>query len=80
MTCSGNDVISPELLIPTDLKVGDWLCIGGMGAYGYGSGGSFNGMKSTEHIIRWSGVIESEEQRVSSENVSEETQTPLLGQ
>ena len=63
MTCDGIDVISHDLSIPTDLKVGDWLCFGGMGAYTYGSGGNFNGMKTTDHIIRWSGVIGEEQAR-----------------
>jgi diaminopimelate decarboxylase len=37
MTCDGMDVIAKSIGVPGDLKVGDWLCLGGMGAYTYGS-------------------------------------------
>lgn len=36
MTCDGNDVIASNMRMPIDLKVGDWLCMSGMGAYTVG--------------------------------------------
>jgi diaminopimelate decarboxylase len=58
MTCDGMDVIAKSIGVPGDLQVGDWLCLGGMGAYTYGSRSNFNGMKSTERVIRWSSQVE----------------------
>jgi hypothetical protein len=40
------------------MKVGDWLCISGMGAYTYGPKSNFNGMKSTDKIIRWNAKLQ----------------------
>lgn len=54
MTCDGMDVITKNINTPAELQVSDWLCISGMGAYTYGSRSNFNGMKSTEKIIKWS--------------------------
>ncbi len=51
MTCDGLDIITKNIGVPSDVKVGDWLCIGGMGAYTYGCRSNFNGMKTTEKII-----------------------------
>lgn len=48
MTCDGMDVISKNLKVPVDAKVGDWFCFGGMGAYTHGSKSNFNGMTTTE--------------------------------
>ncbi len=53
MTCDGMDIIAKNIGVPSSLKVGDWLCISGMGAYTYGCRSNFNGMKSTERVIRW---------------------------
>ena len=53
MPCDGLDVIASSIGVPSALKVSDWLCISGMGAYTYGCRSNFNGMKSTERIIRW---------------------------
>ena len=53
MTCDGMDVIASSIGVPSTLKVSDWLCISGMGAYTYGCRSNFNGMKSTERVIRW---------------------------
>lgn len=53
MTCDGMDIIAKSIGVPSNLKVGDWLCISGMGAYTYGCRSNFNGMKSTERVIRW---------------------------
>jgi len=47
MTCDGMDIITKNIGVPRDLKVGDWLCLSGMGAYTYGVRTTFNGMKST---------------------------------
>ena len=53
MTCDGMDVIASNIGVPSTLKVSDWLCVSGMGAYTYGCRSNFNGMKSTERVIRW---------------------------
>ena len=53
MTCDGMDVIASSIGVPSTLKVSDWLCVSGMGAYTYGCRSNFNGMKSTERVIRW---------------------------
>jgi len=47
MTCDGMDIITKSMAVPYSLKVGDWLCLSGMGAYTYGCRSNFNGMKST---------------------------------
>lgn len=57
MTCDGMDVITQTINVPTELKVGDWLFFGGMGAYTYGTRTEFNGMKSCEKIIRWTARV-----------------------
>jgi diaminopimelate decarboxylase len=36
MTCDGRDVIASNLKMPTNLEVGDWIVMGGMGSYTYG--------------------------------------------
>jgi diaminopimelate decarboxylase len=36
MTCDGRDVIANNLTMPSDLEVGDWIVMGGMGSYTYG--------------------------------------------
>lgn len=56
MTCDGMDIIAKNIGVPSGLRVGDWLCVSGMGAYTYGCRSNFNGMKSTERIIRWQKV------------------------
>lgn len=53
MTCDGMDIIAKNMGVPSNMKVADWLCISGMGAYTYGCRSNFNGMKSTERVIRW---------------------------
>ena len=53
MTCDGMDIIAKNILVPIDAQVGDWLCLGGMGSYTYGCRSKFNGMNSTQKIIRW---------------------------
>jgi diaminopimelate decarboxylase len=70
MTCDGMDIITKNINVPVEMKVADWLCVSGMGAYTYGCRSNFNGMKSTEKIIRWNAVIE-EDTEVSTEEVKE---------
>jgi diaminopimelate decarboxylase len=53
MTCDGMDVITKNIKVPIDMKVSDWLCFSGMGAYTYGSKSTFNGMKATDKVIKW---------------------------
>jgi len=53
MTCDGVDIITKNIMVPKELKVSDWLCVSGMGAYTYGCRSNFNGMKSTERVISW---------------------------
>jgi ornithine decarboxylase len=52
MTCDGLDVISRSLAMPTEVRIGDWLCFGGMGAYTFGVKTTFNGMTATDEICR----------------------------
>jgi diaminopimelate decarboxylase len=52
MTCDGIDVIARNIAIPI-LKIGDWICVSGMGAYTVGSKSTFNGMRCTETIFTW---------------------------
>lgn len=52
MTCDGLDVISKNLAVPCEVKVGDWFCFGGMGAYTHGSKSNFNGMTTTDETYR----------------------------
>jgi diaminopimelate decarboxylase len=66
MTCDGLDVITKSLNVPKDMKVKDWLCFSGMGAYTYGPRSTFNGMNSTEKIQYWSGNVEPEATAVPS--------------
>lgn len=57
MTCDGMDVIAKNIAMPIDIKVGDWLCLGGMGSYTYGCKSMFNGMTATDKVVRWPTVI-----------------------
>jgi diaminopimelate decarboxylase len=57
MTCDGADIISKSMKLPEQLEVGDWIAMGGMGAYTYGPRSTFNGMKSTTRIIPWEGQV-----------------------
>lgn len=54
MTCDGLDVISTNIMVPEKMKVGDWLCFGGMGSYTHGSKSNFNGMETTNKTFRLS--------------------------
>jgi diaminopimelate decarboxylase len=62
MTCDGHDVIAKSISLPPNINVGDWLIIGGMGAYTVGPKSSFNGMVATQKIIRWIAPLEEETQ------------------
>ena len=53
MTCDGMDIIAKNISIPLQASVGDWFCFSGMGAYTHGCKSNFNGMVTTEQIIRW---------------------------
>ncbi len=54
MTCDGTDIIVKNIYVPQDLKMYDWICFSGMGAYTYGQKSNFNGMMSLDKIIPWS--------------------------
>lgn len=58
MTCDGMDIIAKNIGVPVDAKVGDWFCFSGMGAYTHGCKSNFNGMVTTEKIIRWPTQVE----------------------
>jgi diaminopimelate decarboxylase len=62
MTCDGHDVIAKSIALPQNINVGDWLIIGGMGAYTVGPKSTFNGMVATQKIIRWIAPVEEETQ------------------
>ncbi len=64
MTCDGLDIITKNINVPKDLKVSDWMCFSGMGAYTYGPRSTFNGMNSTETIQYWSSPVGVSEQPV----------------
>jgi diaminopimelate decarboxylase len=64
MTCDGLDIITKNLNVPKEMKVTDWLCFSGMGAYTYGPRSTFNGMNSTETIQYWSAEVEKDSQLV----------------
>jgi diaminopimelate decarboxylase len=51
MTCDGADVIANKIGLPSDLQVGDWLCMNGMGSYTFGPKSCFNGMESTTRVL-----------------------------
>lgn len=50
MTCDGYDIIANSLKMP-DMEIGDWLLMGGMGAYTFGPKSNFNGMDSLQKIF-----------------------------
>jgi diaminopimelate decarboxylase len=60
MTCDGLDIITKNLEVPKELKVSDWMCLSGMGAYTFGPKSSFNGMNCTETVKYWSAKLEGE--------------------
>jgi len=64
MTCDGMDVITKNIEVPTNLKVSDWLCVSGMGAYTYGCRSNFNGMKSTERVIKMPFEVEKKKEKI----------------
>ncbi len=51
MSCDGGDVVANKILVPKDLEVDDWICIGGMGAYTFSMKSNFNGMVGANIII-----------------------------
>jgi len=55
-------VIVKNFAMPSTMKVGDWLCFGGMGSYTIGPKSSFNGMESTTRIFEWDSQIIGEQQ------------------
>jgi len=52
MTCDGSDVVANNLSVP-EMEVGDWIIIGGMGAYTVGPASEFNGMKALSKVVIW---------------------------
>ena len=58
MTCDGADVIVNNIKLPSNIEIGDWLCMGGMGSYTIGPKSEFNGMKCTAKVYKWTGRIE----------------------
>jgi len=50
MTCDGLDVIAKNISMP-EMNVGDWIVVGGMGAYTYGVKSLFNGMSATQRVV-----------------------------
>lgn len=60
MTCDGMDIITKSIDVPIEAKVGDWLCLGAMGAYTHGCKSNFNGMTTTEKIITWPTIVAEE--------------------
>jgi len=51
-TCDGLDVLTKNLIIPNNIKRGDWLVFAGMGAYTQVTSSNFNGMvRSVEKVM-----------------------------
>jgi len=65
MTCDGHDVVAKNMALPQNINVGDWLIIGGMGAYTVGPKSTFNGMSATKKIIRWIAPLDDAEEQQS---------------
>jgi diaminopimelate decarboxylase len=65
MTCDGHDVIAKSIALPQNINVGDWLIIGGMGAYTVGPKSTFNGMDATKKIIRWIAPLDNTDEQQS---------------
>lgn len=42
-------------MVPEDMNVGDWIIVGGMGAYTYGPKSGFNGMNCLTRIFTLAG-------------------------
>ena len=42
-TCDGNDVLPGKLELPNDIREGDWIEFGNMGAYSSALSSGFNG-------------------------------------
>lgn len=52
MTCDGADIICENFEFSKSVDVGDWLCLGGMGAYTYTAKSNFNGMDAgVKHYV-----------------------------
>lgn len=67
MTCDGRDILSEKFTLPRDIKIGDWIVLGGMGAYTIGSKSMFNGMIATDRIGLWNGEMMDEYNVMNSE-------------
>jgi len=77
MTCDGHDVIAKNISLPQTITVGDWLIIGGMGAYTVGPKSSFNGMEATKKIIRWIAPLGNTEEQQSGIFMDTHNKIPL---
>lgn len=52
-TCDGLDSVAKDLMVPNDIRRGDWLVFAGMGAYTQVTSSGFNGMvRSAEKVLR----------------------------
>jgi diaminopimelate decarboxylase len=51
-TCDGADIIANEVMAP-EMNVGDWITVGGMGAYSIGPASEFNGMTALGKVTVW---------------------------
>jgi len=77
MTCDGHDVIAKNISLPQNINVGDWLIIGGMGAYTVGPKSNFNGMEATKKIIRWIAPLGNTEEQQSGIFMDTHNKIPL---
>lgn len=53
-TCDSNDTLGAPFTLPDDIREGDWIEVGMMGAYSLAMRTSFNGFR-TDKIVRLSG-------------------------
>jgi len=49
----GADIIADNILVPSELRVGDWVAFGGMGSYTYAAKTTFNGMRVSNRIFNF---------------------------
>lgn len=63
-TCDSIDCVSPKTVLPSALRVGDWLGFDNMGAYTICAASQFNGFELSNVIYTTGGIGASEVQSV----------------
>lgn len=71
-TCDSTDKVVPfehddlPIMLPNDLEIGDWICIGGLGAYSASVNTQFNSMRALTKIYIMNIAQESESNQSSN--------------